>query len=132
MLMERPSGLPCVPPADKYRTVLRGMELSHALTAKQRQMLMKHYRSPGRVITATELARLVDYPDWNTVNLQYGLLGQSLADRMNWVLPPESQSAYSIAWFEKPEGTEEHWRWHMHPELATALEGLGWVKPPLE
>lgn len=127
--MDRPADLPTVPPTERYQRALRSMELAHALTPKQRQMLIQHYRAPTRTVTATELAQLVGYPDSNTINLQYGLFGQNLADRMRWSLPPECQASYSIAWFEKPDAREEHWLWHMHSEVAAALEELGWVKP---
>jgi hypothetical protein len=130
--MERPTHLPAVPPAENYQRALRHMELAHALTPKQRQMLVKHYRAEEQTVTAGELARLVDYPDWNTINLQYGSLAQNLADRMRWLVPAGHPSSYTIAWFEKEEGSEEHWRWHMHPEVVAALESLGWVKPLLQ
>ncbi|HWJ37986.1 MAG TPA: hypothetical protein VNR86_04410 [Sphingomicrobium sp.] len=123
----RPRDLPPVPTKERFRDALR--ILAYSMPKKHRRLLEKHYRSAGHTATATELAKLVDYPDWNSVNLQYGTFAAKLADRMHWTLPPDTQASYAVAWFEKPDGPEEHWRWHMHDELVAALEELRWVTP---
>lgn len=127
-MQARPDELLPVPSAENYRKTLE--ILAYSMTPKQRLMLVKHYRAPEHTVTASQLAEMVGYPNWRTVNLQYGLFAQKLADRLGWVLPPDAQSSYAVAWFEKSEGDEEHWQWHMHPELAEALVALRWVSPP--
>lgn len=124
---KRPEDLPPVPTVDRYRDALNS--LAYFMAPKHRQLLLKHYRAPEHTVTATELAALVNYPDSNTVNLQYGTFSKGLADRMKWQIPPTAQASYAVAWFEKPEDSKEHWRWIMHPELVAALEALEWVKP---
>jgi hypothetical protein len=124
--MNRPDHLPAVPDAERYKRALRSMEITRQLKPKDKAMLVEHFRSPDRCVTAAELAEKVGYPDGNTINLRYGLFAQSVADRMLWVVPDGCQSSYTVAWFEKPDEREEHWRWHMHPEVAAALAALGW------
>lgn len=126
-MAKRPGTLPAVPSTDRYRDALR--VLAYSMPKKHRRLLEKHYRAPDHTATASELAEWVDYADWNAVNLQYGLFSVKLAERMKWVLPQDCQASYAVAWFEKPDDAEEHWRWHMHPELARALEELRWVSP---
>lgn len=124
--MERPGDLPAVPDVARYRQGLTDMRVARAVTPQQRLMLLRHFQADGHTVTASELARLVRYPDWNTINLQYGLFAQALADRMRWPVPPDLPAAYTIAWFDKPDGAEEHWRWHMHEELVEAMKQVTW------
>lgn len=119
--------LPPVPPMERYRDALR--VLAYSMPAKHRQLLLLHYRAPAHTITAAELAAKVGYANYRAVNLQYGTLGANLADRMKWEVPPGCQESYSIASFQEPSEENPHWLWIMHPEVAAAIEALGWAKP---
>ena len=116
-----------VPSAEVYPRALKS--LAYWMPHKHRQMLLKHYRAPQHTMTATELAGAVGYPDWNTVNLQYGTLATKLADRMKWLVRPDLSASHAIASFVKPGDDTAHWQWVMRPELVAAHEGLGWVTP---
>lgn len=119
--------LPAVPAMERYRDALR--TLAYSMPPKHRQLLLLHYRAPDHVITAAELAKVVGYANYRAVNLQYGTLGANLAARMKWTVPPGCQESYSIASFQEPTEDNPHWLWIMHPEVAAAIETLGWAKP---
>ena len=117
-------GLPTVPSAEQYRCTLA--RLQGELSDRHIELLRAHYRSPGHTATATRLAEAVGYENWRAVNLQYGLLGERLRVALDYHV--EGQASHVIASFAPPdaEGNAE-WLWVMHPELAQALEELGWV-----
>lgn len=93
-------------------------------------MLKAHYHAPNRTLTATELAQAVGFPNYSTVNLRYGLLGQAIYDEGLIALPagarhPDGKPIYTfvIADGERLEG--DNWRWTMRPEVADAIAALG-------
>lgn len=93
------------------------------LTVKQRAMLRAHYHAPARCVTATELAAAVGYASMGGANLQYGILARMVRDVLDF---PRGRVVhlYSLATFIKGK----HWIFVMRPEVAAALERLGWVK----
>lgn len=115
--------LPPVPSAEQYRRAFAQLgKLSNA----HLDLLRAHYRAPQRRATATELAQAVGYESYRGVNLQYGRLGELLRGALSY---DEGQASYTVASFVPPgqEGNSE-WVWVMHPELAQALEAMGWVE----
>ena len=121
---KRPKHLPPVPIVSRYGDALRAM--ARHMAPKHRMMLLHHFASPAHRTTASQLARAVDYKDWNSVNLQYGTFAKHLADQMGWIVPAGSPALYAICWFEMPPGARQHWRLVMHHELADAIKALGW------
>lgn len=95
---------------------------SAPLRAHHRQLLKAHLAAPERTVTATQLARMLGYGSYKAANLHYGQLGELLCKRLGW-RPPPAQTVFSLVTFEKRHG---EWHWIMRPELAQALEDLGW------
>ena len=108
---------------DEYIQAFRKLEL--VITEKQRSMLIAHALAPGHALTMSELASLVGFPNYSAANLQYGLLGKKLAEKLG--IPRPSFLVYVIARFDDDPSTS-HSRAHMYPELVAALEQLGWVE----
>jgi hypothetical protein len=117
-----------IPSMERYRDKLK--VYAHSMPHVYRQLLLKHYRAPDHTATATELAKFVDFKDYSAVNLHYGTFAAELARRMDWPIPPDAPAASFIATFEKSDDDEAHWKWVMRPQVAGALEALGWVNPP--
>lgn len=48
------------------------------------EMLKAQYRAPNSTITATQLADAVNFPNYNSANLQYGTLACNIADALGY------------------------------------------------
>jgi 5-methylcytosine-specific restriction protein A len=121
--------LPPVPATDEYRRALARLGM---LSDLHLRLLRAHYFAPEHKATATELAQAVGFDNWRPVNLQYGLLGEKLRVALNYAPGDHAQASYSLASFVPPgEEANSEWVWVMHPELAQALETLGWVEGPI-
>jgi len=118
------NGLAALPSVEAYRRVLAQLETE--LPKCQVELLRAHYRFPAHSATACQLAEVVGFENWRAVNLQYGLLGKSLRNALDY--HGEGQASYVIASFVAPDKPENNdWLWIMHTELAHALEEIGWV-----
>ena len=116
--------LPPVPSVEEYQRVLARLQAE--LPERHVELLRAHYRSPRHTATAAQLAEAVGYAGWRAVNLQYGKLGKRLRESLDCQL--EGQASYAIATFVSPgTASNAEWLWVMHPELAQALEQLGWT-----
>jgi hypothetical protein len=118
-----PNQLPPVPTTAQYVQALTVIE--DQITQTQRELLAAHWSSPRRISTATKLAQAVGLKSYRAVNLLYGRLGKLLRQEMGYKLPGHTES-YTISWFSQPSGSD--CRFHMHPQMASALEQLGWVR----
>lgn len=85
-------------------------------------MLRIHFCAPQRTVTAAELARSVGYPHHSFANSQYGRLGRLIGEQLDF--NPTKERVGSLATFE---WRDRQWHWIMRPEVANALEQLGWV-----
>lgn len=114
-----------VPSVAEYEAAFRAIE--KRITEKQRAMIREHHRSPGAVTTASQLAESVGYPNYETANLQYGLLAKMLSDELG--LPEKDAVEIGILVDFVPPDTvaNEHYLWVLRPNVARALENLGWA-----
>ena len=103
---------------------------------KQREILQEllkiHNAAPGRVASAGKLAEGMralhfDFPNYNTVNLHYGLLAKELAKH----LPIPDRQAVEVGVFVDfvPPGytSNTEYLWVLKQPVAEAIEVLGWV-----
>lgn len=113
------------------------------MSAGQEAMLKAHLDAPDNCITATELADAAGYANWSAANLQYGLLGQAIAQDLNF--NPRRRDDGSTIWttaiadsaghlqddldsgalHRSMERREEdaHFEWTMRPQVVEALRG---------
>jgi hypothetical protein len=119
--------------ASEYRDVLASL----AVSDKARAFLVAHYYALGRTASMEELAIAVGYASYEPANLHYGRLGHSVADRLS--CPPDDIGAsgygnwvQSLAQATGEMNGEGHFLWTQRPEVASALESLGWVRPDQE
>ena len=87
------------------------------------QILRVHYHAPERTITAKQLALAVGFNSYSVANAQYGRLARLVGEQLSY--NPEPERLGTLVRFEKRQG---EWHWIMRPEVAQALEILGWVE----
>jgi hypothetical protein len=112
-----------IPSPESYKRALLGLLPIHD---NHLAMLKANYQAPDHSITASQLAAIVGYQNFNAVNLQYGLF----ADKLCRSLGKHPDCHLSIlATFEK-DGLErqEHWKLVLRPEVVEALGELGWFE----
>lgn len=99
------------------------------ISDSQIRLLQQQYYALDRKIAATELAVLAEIKSGRgTVNLLYGRLGRIFCKAIGF--EPDQREVGTYRWWSIwSTGYEEgnKFFWQMHPEVAEALEILGWV-----
>lgn len=70
------------------------------------------------------MAKLLGYPNYNSANLQYGILGRQVGEILGWDPLPKFKIEVLVD-FKKPDN---EWQWTMKPEVAEAIGRLGWAE----
>jgi hypothetical protein len=113
-----------VPTAEEFRHALAAV--SDQMTVNQLLLLQRHYRAPGRAITARQLAEAVGFRDWRGVNLQYGTLAKRVCDALGVTI--DGDNLFVLATFVRDPGIDDgECQLVMRVQVARALELLGWV-----
>jgi 5-methylcytosine-specific restriction protein A len=97
------------------------------LLPKQRELLLVHHRAQARVTSATRLAEVVGFENYNAVNLQYGLLGRDIANQLGIELTESVAVGVLVDFVDPGVAANEHYLWVLRPNVAQALEDLGWA-----
>lgn len=112
-----------IPPAAAYATAL--LALGRSLGGNRRSMLRALHAAPERTLTATQLAKAAGYPNYHSANLQFGLLGKALADKLGMILPLRADgtpvATMSLATGPGAEVDTGDWPWTMRPEVVAAI-----------
>jgi putative restriction endonuclease len=95
----------------------------HQMAPHHLKMLQANYYAPGKTLTATMMANIMGYQNYNAANLHYGKLGRLIGQELHWIPLPKFVLNVLVD-FEKPE---KEWLWIMKPEVSEALEKLGLV-----
>lgn len=93
------------------------------VSEQQLRLLRLHYSAPERTISATEMANAAGYGHYSVVNSQYGRLAGLVGDQLRY--KPTEEQLGALVTFKKRLG---EWNWIMRPQVAAALEQLGWVE----
>lgn len=119
------------PEVSEYVRAFQKMLEAKKLPDSYLAMLKAHFHAPNRTMSVKELAVAGGYKSWPAVNLHYGKLGYLLSEEVSMQLP-RHPSTGEFAWSfvfategEKPTD-ESEWQWKMRPEVAAAMEQLGW------
>lgn len=107
------------PTAEKYATAFQSVD---SISANQILMLRIHYHAPDRTVTASQLASAIGLVHYSVANSQYERLARQVGKRLNY--NPMHERLGTLVTFEKRNG---EWHWLMRPQVAQALEQLGWV-----
>lgn len=113
---------------DKAAYVLAFETLGVRVGDAQRSLLQAHWTSPGREATARELAAVVGLTSHGRVNVLFGRLGHDLCDHLG-ITPALRRAGTPRWWTVLAEGWREPrgYVWRMLPQVAAALEQIGWV-----
>jgi hypothetical protein len=114
-----------LPTVAEYVTAFRAIEPE--IAEKQREMLRVHHAAPARTMSATRLAEAVGFENYNGVNLQYGLLADKVARQLALDLANHVHVGVLVEFVDPGHAANEHWLWVMRPNVAQALEDLGWA-----
>jgi putative restriction endonuclease len=117
--MARPPDV--VPSVEEYAAAFRRV---HGWGDRQIALLRMHYHAPARTVTATTLATAMGYARYSAANAQYGRLGRQLNKILKF--NPTEERLGTLVTFAKQNN---EWHWIMRPEVAAALENVGWVGP---
>jgi 5-methylcytosine-specific restriction enzyme A len=123
--------LSAIPSTSEYVEGLSA--LRSRINELQLRLLKEQYHAPNRTVTATQLAKLVGIDSGPIrINHQYGGLGRLFCEITGF--EPSRRDVGTHRWWAVwSNGYEERkpyrFFWEMHPEVAEALEILGWVTP---
>ncbi len=113
---------------EKYSNLPTKQELVWAFqhiktSSKDRQMLAAHYFAPNRTLTATELALKCGYRGYQGANSQLGRIAKKVCSFLERDYDLYIRILAVIPGWSNKGGVY----WIMHPQVAEALEELGWV-----
>ncbi len=117
------------PPVADYVAALT--HLDHCISDEHRLLFQLHYQAPDRTATATQLATWAGVAGgYGVVNVRYGKMGHAVCDHLGIKpeLPPDSTHGWWSLW-SRGWTTSSGFVWQMLPQVAAALEELGWVGP---
>jgi hypothetical protein len=126
-----PDDLADVPTAEEYKKAFLACKAalkSKAGDSTVLEMLRINYEAPDRTITATELAKAANLGSYSAANLKYGNYAKEICEYFGLKLKSKSHIAVLVRFSGGTPGSADV-RWTMHPQVATALEELGWVNP---
>lgn len=116
------------PSVEEY---IDGLKLIEPKTSTlQKRLLTEQYRAPDRSVTGKQLAALAGLGSWRPVNSRYGQLGHMFCDATGY--KPDEREGGGYRWWAVWSlgfSTSSGFVWEMLPEVAEALERLGWVDP---
>lgn len=110
-----------VPTTEEYVAGFRAVAVSEVTLA----ILQVQYGSPERACRASRIACLAGLKHHGTVNAAYGRLGKRLAHAMG--IERNHAGWWTVLSSGRSLG-QGRWTWRMYPEVAKALELLGWVE----
>jgi hypothetical protein len=118
------------PDAADYHTAFEKLPVSES----ERALLVAHYYAVGRCSSMEALAFAVGYDSYAPVNANYGKLARKIADALpspplDVVATGYGNQMQALATASVERSADEHFQWILRPEVAAALERLGWVSP---
>ena len=117
--------------ANDYRVAISEV-LTAGVSHKQAELLRAHLWAPGHSASVAELAEVVGYGSWRTVNRQYGNLARRIAVELGLFQPPRGFWANVLIRWE-PDSVRSplgHARFILRPEVVKALIALGFGDVP--
>lgn len=116
-----------LPTSEEYAEAFRTLEAN--ISPIYRRMLHENYYAPHKTLTAREMAQRVGYSRYSSANLHYGKFAGLICKYFG----REYDFNLRILVRFSRLSSESELDWVMHPQVAEALEVIGWVeKIPLE
>jgi hypothetical protein len=114
-----------VPDSAAFRRALE--RLAGNLPESYINMLKSHYAAAEHTTTATELAESVGYKTYSAANLHYGKLAALVKSELEWSTGEFLVLKLLVEFVMPGDRGNSEILWVMRPQLAEALEALGWV-----
>jgi hypothetical protein len=114
-----------IPSRERFRSALE--RLAAELPENYVALLKAHYAAPGHTTTASNLAEAVGYKSHSGVNLHYGRLASLLGSVLQQSTGEFVRLKLLVEFRMPGEQGNREILLVMRPELAGALEDLGWV-----
>ena len=119
--------------AEQFKAVLLSARDGVGMSPKDLAMLRSHCRAPQHTISTQRLAQEVGYPNFSSVNMQFGTLAHHIADALHVFLPPTPSG--DPHWWRTlaygndgiPQTGDGCYEWIMRPELVQALQEMRWA-----
>ena len=119
--------------AEQFKAALLKVRDKIGISQKDLAILRAHCRAPNHTISTVRMAQELGYPNYSTVNMQYGSLAHSIADALVYMPPPVASGephwwrtlAYGND--EASQVGDENYEWIMRPELVKALQEMKWA-----
>ena len=89
------------------------------------EMLRANYDAPDHTVTAGQLAKKVNLTNFGDANLRYGKFAALMCEQLE--RKPKFYIAILVT-FSGGQWDDGIVRWTMLPQVAAALEELGWIK----
>lgn len=118
---------------EQFKAALLAVQDTGKVFSRGLELVVAHYRAPSHTISSFRLAKELGYPSFSPANLFYGKFARRVADALGRRPGPFS-SGKPHWWRTLANGKEdslqtkgEYYEWILRPELARALEELGWT-----
>ena len=110
---------------DDYLKAIEAV-VSNGLPDKHLEMLKAHCSAPDHTVTWAELADEVGYPDFRTVNLQYGRLAHRVAEQLGILeAPNDFWLLVLVDWASDVEIESGHQAFTLRQPVVETLQRLG-------
>ena len=118
--------------AKQFKTALLSVRDRVGISTKDLALLRAHCRAPDHTISTLRLAQDLGFPNYSTVNMQYGTLAHHIADALHHIPGPfpdgKTHWWHTLAFGNNAESIEaESYEWIMRPELVQALQEMRWA-----
>ncbi len=113
---------------EDYKRAL--LAINSKMPDSYKRMLIAHYHAPSQILTAYQLAEAARYKSFEGANLHYGKLGKLIAEYCDYTPPSHTgkdSPFWSIILANGYQDEKNKWYWVLRPQVAEALEELGWV-----
>ena len=118
-LKENKEKYPDLPTKEQLVLAFRNININE----RDKQMLAAHYYAPHRTASAKDLALSCGYTSYQVANTQYGRIANKLCSFLNRDYSFYIRILAVLCGWSNKGGVY----WIMHPQVAEALEELGWV-----
>ena len=116
------------PTAERYAEALRALE-AHPI---HRRMVVAQFGFPDHAATARQLSAVTGYRGFSAACGIYGTAGRFVAEALS--IGPPRDNPNSPGWWtilSTGDSTQGEFLWVMRPEVAEALQRLGWASERL-
>lgn len=103
---------------------LEALSAEFVLSDNNRELLIAVYGLPNHCVTHVELAHVRQYADSKSAELQFGLVGRRIAEKLS--VEPEGEAWWQVIATGAIE--DRGFVWTLRKELIDAMVVVGWIE----